>query len=273
MATPFLPVTFMTPVQLTPAEMTDGLSERVLEKLKRTYEGVCSRYGYIKPGSLRVLQRSAPKLMKAHFNGHLRYEVIAAAEVCNPTAGTVVEATVTAKNDMGLRAQSSPDGVPVLDIVVPRRWAGIASEIDLDTVAVRDTIFVEVMGKRYQLNDTKISIIGRAVKEMRQPAPPAEGVDDDDATAASASSFDSDDSEEQEPLDGDDDESASGERRRAEAEALRNAKTEFTKLMQMQKRTDEGAGNDDEEDLEEDDDDLDDGGWSDDDAFEEEPDE
>jgi len=93
----------------------------------------------------------------------------------------VVQANVKAKNNLGILAETcaaEDDPTPVLDIIVPKRAAGIASEIDLDAVELRDTIFVEVMGKRYQLNDTKISIIGRAVKEMR-PTDAANAYDDD----------------------------------------------------------------------------------------------
>lgn len=173
MASPsfFFPVRFKTYVQLAPKDLTDDFEECILRKLRRTYEGVCSRYGYIKPASLRVLQRSAGQLMKPHFNGYIRFEAILVGEVCNPTKGTVVEAVVKAKNNLGLLAESKVvvggEEVPVLDIIVPKRSAGIASEVDLDAVAVRDRIFVEVMGKRYQLNDHKISIIGRVVKEMK----------------------------------------------------------------------------------------------------------
>jgi DNA-directed RNA polymerase subunit E'/Rpb7 len=167
----FFPVRFKTYVQLAPAELTDDFEECILGKLRKTYEGVCSRYGFIKPTTLRLVQRSAGQLMKPHFNGYIRFEAIVVGEVCNPTKGTVVEAVVKAKNNLGLLAESSVDvagePLPILDIIVPKRSAGIASEVDLDDVAVRQKVFVEVMGKRYQLKDRKISIIGRVVTQMK----------------------------------------------------------------------------------------------------------
>jgi DNA-directed RNA polymerase subunit E'/Rpb7 len=167
----FFPVRFKTYVQLAPAELTDDFEECILGKLRKTYEGVCSRYGFIKPTTLRLVQRSAGQLMKPHFNGYIRFEAIVVGEVCNPTKGTVVEAVVKAKNNLGLLAESSVDvagePLPILDIIVPKRSAGIASEVDLDDIAVRQKVFVEVMGKRYQLKDRKISIIGRVVTQMK----------------------------------------------------------------------------------------------------------
>jgi hypothetical protein len=81
----------------------------------------------------------------------------------------IVSAQVKNKNALGLLAESKllidKDEIPVLDIIVPKKATGISSDIDLDEVQVGDQIWVMVMGKRYQLNDKIISIIGRAVKQ------------------------------------------------------------------------------------------------------------
>lgn len=166
----FLTIRLKTFVQLHPEELNVEIEKTLMSKLKARYEGVCSRFGLIKPGSLRILQRSAGSFMKPHFNGHTRYEVLASGEACNPTQGMVVSARVKAKNNLGILAEAMMDVdgkmMPILDIIIPRRSAGIASEVDLEEVSIGADVFVEVLGKRYQLNDTKISIIGRIVKDI-----------------------------------------------------------------------------------------------------------
>jgi DNA-directed RNA polymerase subunit E'/Rpb7 len=245
MSTTFFPIRFKTFVQLPPKEVTESFEERLLEKLRVTYEGVCSRYGYIRPGSLRVLQRSAGQLMKPHFNGFVRFEVVLSADVCNPTAGTVVEATVKARNHLGLLAESRTGDAPVLDIIVPKRSAGIASEIDLDAVELRDVIFVEVMGKRYQLNDTKISIIGRAVKEMRAPEPPSDALDDEDGSHRGGAADEEEETDEEDSDAEDNETDGDGsEDKRGEAEAMRAAKQEYSKLIQLQQKEEAVADDD-----------------------------
>ena len=69
--------------------------------------------------------------------------------------------------------------IPVLDIIVPKKSNGIASEIDLDEVQTGDSIYIMVMGKRYQLNDTNISIIGRAVKQPNTNMRNSQNADED----------------------------------------------------------------------------------------------
>ena len=165
----FFPIRFRTHIQLSPLELSSSFDEIIKNKMKESLEGVCSRFGYIKPGSLQVIKRSIGLFGKQHFNGYIKFELLCKGEACNPPQGLVVEAIVKNKNALGLLAESSMfingEKIPVLDIIVPKKSNGIASEIDLDEVQVGDSIFVMVMGKRYQLNDTNISIIGRAVKQ------------------------------------------------------------------------------------------------------------
>lgn len=169
----FLPVRFRTQVQLSPHALAKGnMDELIRERLQKSLEGVCSRFGYIRPGSIDIVRRSMGCLMKAHFNGHIRYDVVCKAEVCNPARGMVFKVTVRNKNELGILAEGHivMDGnrMPVLDVLIPRRSAGITSDIDLDEVNTGDEIHVEVLGKRYQLLDKKISIIARAIKEPQK---------------------------------------------------------------------------------------------------------
>ena len=165
----FMPVRFRTQVQLAPNNISVNIDERITEKIKSNLEGICSRFGYIRPGSIEIVKRSVGCLMKSHFNGYIRYDIVCKADVCNPVRGMIFKVVVKNKNELGILAEGSivVDGnsLSVLDVLIPRRSAGITSDIDLDTVDVGDEIFTEVLGKRYSLNDKRISIIARAVKE------------------------------------------------------------------------------------------------------------
>lgn len=187
----FVPLKFTTYVQLAPSELDDEFETAILTKLRAAYEGVCTRFGYIREGSVQIVRRSLGQFMKAHFNGYIRFNVMAKAEVCNPIQGMVVEAVVKNKNQLGILAESSitvgATTIPVLDIIVPRRSAGIASEVDVDTVQIGDAVHVEILGKRYQLKDKKISIIGKVVlASVTDTAAVTEPVKTKVATAAAA---------------------------------------------------------------------------------------
>jgi hypothetical protein len=179
----FFPVRFRTHIQLSPLELSNNFDDVIKTKMKENLEGLCSRFGYIKPGSLQIIKRSAGLFGKQHFNGYIRFDLLCKGEACNPPQGLVVEAIVKNKNALGILAESSMfingEKIPVLDIIVPKKSNGIASEIDLDDVQTGDSIYIMVMGKRYQLNDTNISIIGRAVKQPNTTIKNSQNTDED----------------------------------------------------------------------------------------------
>lgn len=175
----FVPIRFRTSIQLSPADLVADFEEVILRKVRSSLEGVCSRFGYIRPGSITISKRSVGYFVKQHFNGHIKFDMICKADVCNPSVGSVFKAVVKNKNALGVHAESVIDNdATVLDIIIPRRSVGIVSSVNLDNIEVGNTIFVEVLGKRYQLNDTKISIIGRAINEPASTSSLPEAVDD-----------------------------------------------------------------------------------------------
>lgn len=201
----FIPIKFKTSVQLSPVELRDDFDAVVMSKLRRNLEGVCSRYGYIKEGSLEIVKRSAGKLMKQHFNGFIQFTVLCKGEVCNPAEDSIIKAKVVNKNALGILAESYIEGSsePVLDIIVPKKTAGVVSEIDVEDLSIGDEIFVRVIGKRFQLNDKKIAIIGRVVADKEKSDIPADdnGADEDGEEVVGGG-----EAEEDEEDDGDDDE-------------------------------------------------------------------
>jgi DNA-directed RNA polymerase subunit E'/Rpb7 len=161
----FIPVKFHTSVQLKPNELGPNIEEIIYTKLKNNLENMCSKHGFIRKGSIKIIKRSAGLVKVAHFNGNIAYELYCIAEICNPAQGSIIKCRVKAKNSLGLLANGFYDNLPILEIIVPKISAGIQSEINIDTVNIGDEISVEVVGKKFQLYDKHISIIGKAIKE------------------------------------------------------------------------------------------------------------
>jgi hypothetical protein len=90
------------------------------------------------------------------------------AEICNPAQGSIIKCKVKAKNSLGILAEGYYDNIPILQIIIPKISAGIQSEINIDTISINDEINIEVCGKKYQLFDKHISIIGKAIKNKEE---------------------------------------------------------------------------------------------------------
>ena len=164
----FIPIKFRTTIILSPSEINKDFESTILTKLKLNYENICSKYGYIKKDTIKIIKRSVGQLKKEHFNANIYFDVICIAEICNPAQGSIIKCKVKAKNSLGILAEGYYDNIPILQIIIPKISAGIQSEINIDTIAINDEINIEVCGKKYQLFDKKISIIGKAIKNKEE---------------------------------------------------------------------------------------------------------
>lgn len=179
----FIPIKFTTSVQLKPNELGSNIEDVLYKKLQTNLESVCSKHGYIKKNSIKIVKRSIGHLKIPHFNGHVAYDLQCIAEICNPPQGAIIQCKVKAKNSLGVRAEAFYDGVPILQIVIPKISAGIQSEINIDTLNVGDDVTVEVCGKKFLLFDKAIDIIGKAIKERSKESviPKQDGLYEEDA--------------------------------------------------------------------------------------------
>ena len=165
----FIPIKFRCSITLKPNELTGDFEKTILKKLKSKYENICSKYGYIKNNSIKIVKRSIGIIKSQHFNGNISFDIVCIAEICNPIQGSIIKCKVKAKNSLGLLCEGGYEGNrQILEIIVPKISAGIQSEINLDTIAINQEIKIEVCGKKYQLYDTHISIIGRAIKNKEE---------------------------------------------------------------------------------------------------------
>jgi len=164
----FIPIKFTTSLYLKPHELNKDYDNKINKKLKDKLEGICSKHGYIKKDSIKIVKKSIGNIIKQHFNGNVYYNIQCIAEICNPVNGSVTKCKVKNKNSMGLLAQGFYDNYPVLEIIIPKISAGIKSEVDLDTINIGDEVFVEICGKKLVLYEKFISIIGRIIKSKDQ---------------------------------------------------------------------------------------------------------
>jgi hypothetical protein len=164
----FIPIKFTTNIQLKPNEIGKNLEEILYSKLKNNLENMCSKHGYIKKNSIKIIKRSIGHIKIPHFNGNVCYDLQCIAEICNPAQGSIIKCKVKAKNSLGLLAEGFYDNIPILQIIVPKISAGIRSEINIDLVNIGDEINIEVCGKKFLLYDKYISIIGKAIKDKEQ---------------------------------------------------------------------------------------------------------
>lgn len=141
-----------------PNMLNRNIESSILTKLSKKYEGKCTTEGFIKNESIKIFDRSIGRLSGSNFRGTVEYKVLFSADICNPVNGELVKCTVLNINRLGVLAENGP-----LSIIIPKDYHDDKSLFK--KIEVNDVILVEVVGKRFEINDTKISVIGRLADE------------------------------------------------------------------------------------------------------------
>ena len=141
-----------------PNKLNRNIENSILTKLSKKYEGKCTTEGFIKNDSIKIFDRSIGKLSGSNFRGTVEYKILFSADICNPVNGELIKCTVLNINRLGILAENGP-----LSIIIPKDYHEDKSIFK--KIEVNDIILVEVIGKRFEINDTKISVIGRLAEE------------------------------------------------------------------------------------------------------------
>jgi len=148
-------------VKLEPSFLHKQFREEVVRRLKLKVEGICSRHGFVRPDSIEVHKICTGKVELVGLNGNTEFDVVFYADVCNPMLGSIIKCRVSNINKFGILAEAEN----VIEAIIAKNSVNIQSDIDLDKVRIGDDILIEVVGKKYELNEKKISLIGRVVKD------------------------------------------------------------------------------------------------------------
>lgn len=194
---------FEDKVMLTPADLSREITsfdDILLEKLKTSLEGKCSRHGYVLPGTLELLSRSMGSAEKGRFTSDFLYYIKAQGKVLNPPDGFQIEGEVARKNKMGLYVIINN----AIRIMIPRDLH-IGNE-EFDQIQIGDVVRVEIKKSRFQVNDTHILSIGQYLSTVHSvgPAGPSASAlaEAEEATAAPAEAEGAEEAEEDEGEEG-----------------------------------------------------------------------
>ena len=165
----FILAEFVDNIKIHPKYIGKDIEKNILRELKQRKEGICSDHGYIKKNSIRIIKISSGKVEMSTFHGYMNFMVKYSAMVCNPVKGNIVNAIVVNMNNFGILCSSfitEDNGVktPILEIIIPKHSLTIQSDVDLkNSVKINNEVKVQIVGKKYQLYNKKISIIGKIV--------------------------------------------------------------------------------------------------------------
>jgi DNA-directed RNA polymerase subunit E'/Rpb7 len=141
-------------ILLNISNVGSALDNVIHDHLVFMYEGKCSNEGYIKPKSIKVIAYSGGNISDGV---NICFDVTFECDVCFPLDGQIIACNATNITKAGIRAEVANELKVPLTIFVARDH--YYNDETFSKVNVGDNISVKVIGNRFELNDTYISVI------------------------------------------------------------------------------------------------------------------
>ena len=138
--------------------LNENIDNYIENYIKTKVEGCCVDEGYIKPDTVKILKKSVGMLLGSRFTGDVTYEIAYTASVCNPMIGNIIDCKVKFVNKLGLLGNNGP-----ITIIIGKQFH--VNDDELNKINENDTVKVEVIAKKFYLNDKEIKIIAKLWNE------------------------------------------------------------------------------------------------------------
>lgn len=131
-----------------------NIRENIQKKLEEKMYNKCSKEGYVKNGSIKILSYSSG-LVEAD---NVIFEVMFECDICHPVEGQIIKCEVKNITRAGIRAIYTKEKVSPITVFVARDHH-YNNEAFLK-VKENEEITIRVIGIRYELHDETISVLG-----------------------------------------------------------------------------------------------------------------
>lgn len=131
------------------------------KKIRDQYEGKCSNEGFIKPKSSTIITYSSGIIK----GSTILFEVVFECQSCFPVEGQLVQCIAKNITKAGIRAESV-DEIPTPFVVFVARDFQITNP-QFSEIKENDSFVARVIGQRFELNDSYISIIAEVADKSK----------------------------------------------------------------------------------------------------------
>ena len=142
------------------SDVNSNLENILLEKVKSKIEGKCINHGYVKTNSVKLVTYSCGEL----FSDSIIFDLVIECLISCPFESMILECKVVSSTKVGIKCYINDDSDinPYLIFVARDHNYNNAK---FSNISIEDIIYVRVIGHRFELNDTFISVIAELVEE------------------------------------------------------------------------------------------------------------
>lgn len=134
-----------------------NITQLLRTELAKSVEGRCSVEGYISPNSISICSHSCGTLSAANIH----FDITADCLICFPDEHTVIKCVAKTITQAGIRAGArdlQPGHVSPIEVFLSRDMNAQMREL-FSRIEENDILTVEIIGRRFVLHDTHVTII------------------------------------------------------------------------------------------------------------------
>lgn len=135
-----------------------NIVNKIQNHIASEVEGKCIIEGYVKSNSVNIISYSNGIVTGRNIKINVTYECL----ICAPVEGALIQCVAKNITKAGIRAEIDEEENPVVIFVARDHHYKTEQFAD---VKVGEYIDVKVVGQRFELNDTHVSVIAELVKE------------------------------------------------------------------------------------------------------------
>lgn len=154
-----------TSINVDMKNIKGDINELLYKLLKKKYEGVCNKDGYIQKGSLQIVNRSIGSVKTINNTSYIVYEITYKANIYSPVKGTKLDITINSITKMGIIGflkdtdDDTIENSPFI-IIVPKEYF---EDDNIDDYKVNNELKVQIEDSRIKYMSKNIQIVAKPV--------------------------------------------------------------------------------------------------------------
>lgn len=144
-------------------DLKSCIDRMAIERIRNDLEGRCIGNGYVIPGTVHMIERSninfPHESLQLYYCMKVKYSYL----LCNPNPGNILKCKIITKNKIGLLGRLTNEKSPLV-ILIPEDLCDSKEKMDLVQKSESGSVIdVVVVGKKFEQNDKKITVIAEVV--------------------------------------------------------------------------------------------------------------
>jgi len=151
-------------INIEPQKIKGDINNLILYTIKKRYEGVCNKDGYILNNSIELLNRSIGNSKIIDNKPYIIYDITYKAKLISPSIDDHIHCVVNSNNKMGIIGYIKTNKDDTIKdspyiIIIPKEYF----EEDTSGIKINDTIKVSIINFRVKYMSNQIQIVAKPI--------------------------------------------------------------------------------------------------------------